>query len=171
MSDGVKTVNLALQGGGAHGAFTWGVLDCLLGDPRIRIEAVSGTSAGAINGVIGVINSIPSIEIPPVEVLGVTVFPGLTIAIPVNIGYNFFVTRIDQLIVDMEHGAQKIINLAWDLEKDGKIEIVEKGDSRWPATEGFAAQAAASSPPPSATPNAPDMGAGEASGSAGGSGE
>ncbi len=47
---GVRTLNLALQGGGAHGAFTWGVLDRLLEDPRIRIEGISGTSAGAMNG-------------------------------------------------------------------------------------------------------------------------
>jgi NTE family protein len=42
-------VSLALQGGGAHGAFTWGVLDRLLEDERIVIEAISGTSAGAMN--------------------------------------------------------------------------------------------------------------------------
>lgn len=47
-----KIVELALQGGGAHGAFTWGVLDQLLADPRIRIEALSGTSAGAMNAVV-----------------------------------------------------------------------------------------------------------------------
>ncbi len=47
-----KAVNLALQGGGAHGAFTWGVLDCLLEDGRIRIEGISGTSAGAMNAVV-----------------------------------------------------------------------------------------------------------------------
>jgi NTE family protein len=46
-----KTIKLALQGGGSHGAFTWGVLDQLLRDERIRIEAVSGTSAGAMNAV------------------------------------------------------------------------------------------------------------------------
>ena len=46
-----KPVNLALQGGGAHGAFTWGVLDALLADGRLRIAAVSGTSAGAMNTV------------------------------------------------------------------------------------------------------------------------
>ena len=44
-------VNLALQGGGAHGAFTWGVLDRLLEDGRVEIEGVCGTSAGAMNGV------------------------------------------------------------------------------------------------------------------------
>ncbi len=43
-------INLALQGGGAHGAFTWGVLDRLLRDPDIQIAAISGTSAGALNG-------------------------------------------------------------------------------------------------------------------------
>src|SRR5947209_18287321 len=47
-----KIVNLALQGGGAHGAFTWGVLDRLLGDARIEIEGISGASAGAINAVV-----------------------------------------------------------------------------------------------------------------------
>jgi NTE family protein len=47
-----KKINLALQGGGAHGAFTWGVLDSLLADPRIEIEGISGASAGAINAVV-----------------------------------------------------------------------------------------------------------------------
>jgi NTE family protein len=46
-----RKINLALQGGGAHGAFTWGVLDSLLADPRIEIEGISGASAGAINAV------------------------------------------------------------------------------------------------------------------------
>ena len=46
-----KSINLALQGGGAHGAFTWGVLDRFLEDGRLRIEAISGTSAGAMNAV------------------------------------------------------------------------------------------------------------------------
>jgi len=46
-----KTINLALQGGGAHGAFTWGVLDHLLGDTRLVIGAISAASAGAINAV------------------------------------------------------------------------------------------------------------------------
>jgi NTE family protein len=43
-------LNLALQGGGAHGAFTWGVLDRLLEEPDIDIRRISGTSAGALNG-------------------------------------------------------------------------------------------------------------------------
>ena len=44
-------LNLALQGGGAHGAFTWGVLDRLLEEPNLRIGCVSGASAGAVNAV------------------------------------------------------------------------------------------------------------------------
>src|SRR6185312_9530493 len=47
-----KTINLALQGGGAHGAFTWGVLDLLIEDGRLDFEAISGTSAGAMNAVV-----------------------------------------------------------------------------------------------------------------------
>lgn len=47
-----KSVNLALQGGGAHGAFTWGVLDAILADGRIAIEAITGASAGAMNAVV-----------------------------------------------------------------------------------------------------------------------
>src|SRR2546425_12071050 len=47
----VKHINLALQGGGAHGAFTWGVLDRLLEEPRIEIEGVSATTSGAMNAV------------------------------------------------------------------------------------------------------------------------
>lgn len=44
-----KPINIALQGGGSHGAFSWGVLDCLLEDGRLDIAAISGTSAGAMN--------------------------------------------------------------------------------------------------------------------------
>jgi NTE family protein len=47
-----RRLNLALQGGGAHGAFTWGVLDQLLADTSLRIEGLSGSSAGAINAVV-----------------------------------------------------------------------------------------------------------------------
>ncbi|MDA4107079.1 patatin-like phospholipase family protein [Mycolicibacterium holsaticum] len=47
-----KSVSLALQGGGAHGAFTWGVLDALLEDGRFGVEAITGASAGALNAVV-----------------------------------------------------------------------------------------------------------------------
>lgn len=48
----VVLVDLALQGGGSHGAFTWGVLDRLLEEPWLKIEAISGTSAGAMNAAV-----------------------------------------------------------------------------------------------------------------------
>jgi NTE family protein len=47
-----KRIKLALQGGGSHGAFTWGVLERLLADDRLEIEAVVGTSAGAMNAAV-----------------------------------------------------------------------------------------------------------------------
>jgi predicted acylesterase/phospholipase RssA len=47
-----KVVNLALQGGGSHGAFTWGVLDRLLEEKRLSFEGISATSAGAVNAVV-----------------------------------------------------------------------------------------------------------------------
>ena len=47
-----KVVSLALQGGGSHGAFTWGVLDRLLEEKRLRFEGITATSAGAVNAVV-----------------------------------------------------------------------------------------------------------------------
>lgn len=47
-----KKINLALQGGGAYGAFTWGVLDHVLEDGRLEIEGITGASAGAINAIL-----------------------------------------------------------------------------------------------------------------------
>lgn len=47
-----KPINVAIQGGGAHGAYTWGVLDRLLEDGRLEIEGLSGTSAGSMNAVV-----------------------------------------------------------------------------------------------------------------------
>lgn len=52
MSKAPKKINLALQGGGAHGAFTWGVLDRLLEEEDIEIDGISGTSAGAMNAIV-----------------------------------------------------------------------------------------------------------------------
>ncbi len=51
-ADDGKAVNLALQGGGSHGAYAWGVLDALIEDDRIEIGAISGASAGAFNAVV-----------------------------------------------------------------------------------------------------------------------
>src|SRR5258705_9170811 len=47
-----RRLSLALQGGGSFGAFTWGVLDRLLEEPACEIDAISGASAGAVNGVL-----------------------------------------------------------------------------------------------------------------------
>ncbi|MCG6957294.1 MAG: MotA/TolQ/ExbB proton channel family protein [Gemmatimonadetes bacterium] len=71
----------------------------------------------------------PSLVAGGIKVALLTTAAGLIIAIPVNIAYNFFVSRIDRLILDMEQGAQKILNLAWDLEKQGRLEIVEAGSN------------------------------------------
>jgi len=49
---GVKHISLALQGGGSHGAFTWGVMHRLISEPRFYIDGLSGTSAGAMNAVV-----------------------------------------------------------------------------------------------------------------------
>ncbi len=48
----MKRVNLALQGGGSHGAYAWGALDAILEDERLEIEGISGASAGAMNAVV-----------------------------------------------------------------------------------------------------------------------
>jgi NTE family protein len=49
---GKRTINIALQGGGSHGAFAWGVLDRLPQEPDIAVEGVVGTSAGAMNAAV-----------------------------------------------------------------------------------------------------------------------
>ncbi len=92
---------------------------------------------GFLGTVVGMILAFAAIEaagdVDPTLVAGgikvalLTTATGLLIAIPVNIGYNFFVTRIDMLILDMEQGAQKILNLAWDMEKKGSLEILRRG--------------------------------------------
>lgn len=51
-SEPAKKISLALQGGGTHGAFTWGALDALLEDGRLEVEAITATSAGSMNAVI-----------------------------------------------------------------------------------------------------------------------
>lgn len=52
LSKGPLLIDLALQGGGAHGAFTWGVIDRLLEEEQLRIDGISGTSAGAMNAAV-----------------------------------------------------------------------------------------------------------------------
>jgi len=80
---------------------------------------------GFLGTVVGMVLAFGAIEaagdVDPTLVAGgikvalLTTATGLLIAIPVNIGYNFFVSRIDTLIIDMEQGAQKVLDLAWDL--------------------------------------------------------
>ncbi len=48
----VKRINLALQGGGSHGAYAWGIIDRMMEDGRLEIEGISGTSAGSVNAVV-----------------------------------------------------------------------------------------------------------------------
>jgi biopolymer transport protein ExbB len=90
---------------------------------------------GFLGTVAGMILAFASIEasgdVNPTLVAGgikvalLTTATGLLIAIPVNLGYNFFVTRIDKLIVDMEQGTQQLLNLAWDMEKAGTLKVVQ----------------------------------------------
>ena len=89
---------------------------------------------GFLGTVAGMIQAFASIEtagtVEPALVAGgikvalLTTATGLLIAVPVNIAYNYFVTRIDGLILDMEQGAQKILNLAWDMEREGKLQVI-----------------------------------------------
>jgi biopolymer transport protein ExbB len=93
---------------------------------------------GFLGTVAGMIMAFASIEmagdVDPTLVAGgikvalLTTATGLLIAIPTNVGYNFFVTRIDKLILDMEQGTQQLLNLIWDMERRGDLEMV--GSSR-----------------------------------------
>lgn len=67
----------------------------------------------------------PGLVAGGIKVALLTTAAGLAIAIPVNIGYNFFVSRIDKLILDMDESTQKILNIAWDLERDGQLQVVQ----------------------------------------------
>ncbi len=86
---------------------------------------------GTVAGMILAFDSIAAQgDVDPATVAGgikvalLTTAAGLTIAIPVNIGYNYFVSRIDKLVVDMEESTQKILNVAWDLEREGKLTVL-----------------------------------------------
>jgi biopolymer transport protein ExbB len=104
-----------------------------------------GTVAGMISA-FGAIAEAGQVEASLVaggiKVALITTATGLLIAIPVNIAYNFFVTRIDMLIVDMEEGSAALINLVWELERRGELRLM-------PAT-GFAAAAVRQRTPPAA---------------------
>jgi biopolymer transport protein ExbB len=88
----------------------------------------------------------PSLVAGGIKVALLTTAAGLLIAVPVNIAYNYFVTRVDALILDMEQGSQRILNLAWDMEKDGRLRVVQDAVAVSPARRPSAGAARASRP-------------------------
>jgi len=93
-----------------------------------------GTVAGMILafGAIEVAGEVePGLVAGGIKVALLTTAAGLIIAIPVNIAYNFFVTRIDTLIVDMEEGTQSILDLAWHRERAGSLHVVKEAARGW----------------------------------------
>ena len=89
---------------------------------------------GTVAGMIMAFESIalagdvdPTLVAGGIKVALLTTATGLLIAIPTNIGYNFFVTRIDRLILDMEQGTQQLLNLVWDMERRGELEMERQG--------------------------------------------
>lgn len=70
----------------------------------------------------------PTLVAGGIKVALLTTAAGLIIAIPVNVAYNYFVTRIDQLIVSMEQGSQTIIDMAWEFEQDGKLTVIRQAE-------------------------------------------
>jgi biopolymer transport protein ExbB len=85
-----------------------------------------GTVAGmilAFGAIEAAGNVEPGLVAGGIKVALLTTATGLVVAVPINIAYNFFVTRIDTLILDMETGAQRILNLAWDYQNQGKLTI------------------------------------------------
>jgi biopolymer transport protein ExbB len=97
----------------------------------------------------------PSAVAAGIKVALLTTATGLLIAIPVNVAYNFFVTRIDKLIMDMEQGTQQLLNLAWDMERRGQLEVVT-ATSPVAATEG-GLRGPVEDVSPQASPPTPDV--------------
>jgi biopolymer transport protein ExbB len=91
-----------------------------------------GTVAGMISA-FGAIAEAGQVEASLVaggiKVALITTATGLLIAVPVNIAYNFFVSRVDKLIREMEEGSSKVLNLIWDLDKQGSIALATAGAS------------------------------------------
>ena len=89
-----------------------------------------GTVAGMISafGAIAAAGQVEaSLVAGGIKVALITTAAGLIIAIPVNIAYNFFVTRIDKLIMEMEEGTANVLNLVWDLDAAGGVAAVTAG--------------------------------------------
>jgi len=85
-----------------------------------------GTVAGMISA-FGAIAEAGQVEAALVaggiKVALITTATGLLIAVPVNIAYNFFVSRIDTLIREMEEGTSAVLNLIWDMDRDGELHL------------------------------------------------
>lgn len=85
-----------------------------------------GTVAGMISA-FGAIADAGQVETQLVaggiKVALITTASGLVIAIPVSVAYNFFLTRIDKLVLDMEEGSAAVLSLIWDLEKQGSLQL------------------------------------------------
>ena len=105
---------------------------------------------GFLGTVIGMIIAFASIEAAGdvdatlvaggIKVALLTTATGLLIAIPVNLGYNFFVTRIDTLILDMEQGAQKVLDLAYSLRVRTELASAGARGAARPAAEDSGAE-------------------------------
>lgn len=85
-----------------------------------------GTVVGMISA-FGAISDAGQVETQLVaggiKVALITTASGLVIAIPISIAYNFFLTRIDKLVLDMEEGSAAVLSLIWDLEKQGSLQL------------------------------------------------
>ena len=105
------------------------------GLPVLATVANVAPMLGFLGTVIGMILAFEAIEIAgqvdPTLVAGgikvalITTATGLAIAIPVNVAYNFFVTRIDQLVADMEEGAQAVLDLIWQIDSTHGLPTTE----------------------------------------------
>lgn len=105
------------------------------GLPVLATVANVAPMLGFLGTVIGMILAFEAIEIAgqvdPTLVAGgikvalITTATGLSIAIPVNVAYNFFVTRIDQLVADMEEGAQAVLDLIWQIDSTRGLQATE----------------------------------------------
>lgn len=82
------------------------------------VGMISAFAAIAAAGVVE-----PALVAGGIKVALITTAAGLTIAIPVNIAYNFFVTRIDKLIVDMEEGVETVLDMVSDLRRRGELKL------------------------------------------------
>lgn len=101
-----------------------------------------GTVAGMISA-FGAIAEAGQVEATLVaggiKVALITTATGLIIAVPVNIAYNYFVTRIDKLIVDMEEGTRTVLDMIWRLEREGDLQPAPVANDTRPRVEPGAA--------------------------------